>query len=71
MGPNRIIGIVLVVVGVALLIVGVNASHSVGDQLSNTFTGKFTSSTMWYILGGIALGVVGILMAALGGSKRA
>ena len=66
MSPQRIIGIVCLLVGIALFIVGMNASHSVGDQVSNTFTGKFTDETAWYIFGGAALGIVGILMTVFG-----
>jgi succinate dehydrogenase/fumarate reductase cytochrome b subunit len=71
MSGQRILGFVLLVLGIVLLIVGLNASDSVADQLSNTFTGKFTDSTMWYILGGIALAVVGAITAFLPGGKGA
>jgi choline-glycine betaine transporter len=66
MSPRRIGGIVLLVVGVAVLIVGVNASHSVADHVSNTFTGKFTRETMWYFIGGGAAALFGLLMVATG-----
>jgi len=66
MSPQRILGVVLLVVGIILLIVGSNASHSVTDQVSNTFTGKFTQATMWYIIGGIAMALVGLLMVLFG-----
>ena len=66
MNPNRIIGVVLLVVGIVLLIIGMNSSHSVADRLSNTFTGRFTDATTWYIVGGIALGVLGALLVFLG-----
>jgi hypothetical protein len=55
-------GVVLLVVGVALLIVGMTASNSVVDQLSNTFSGRFTQSTTWYIIGGIATAALGLLL---------
>jgi uncharacterized membrane protein len=66
MNSQGIIGAVLLVVGVVLLIIGMNASHSVADQVSNTFSGKFTQDTMWYIVGGIAAGVLGLLMLLFG-----
>jgi uncharacterized membrane protein YqhA len=66
MNSQSIIGAVLVVCGVALLIFGMNASHSVADQVSNTFTGKFTQDTMWYIIGGIGVGIFGLLMILFG-----
>ncbi|HZZ42813.1 MAG TPA: DUF3185 family protein [Tepidisphaeraceae bacterium] len=66
MGSQRILGIVLLVVGVALLIMGVNASHSVADQVTHTFTGRFTDGTTWYILGGLVSAVLGAVMLAVG-----
>jgi LPXTG-motif cell wall-anchored protein len=62
MNPQRIVGVVLLVVGVILLSVGINASHSLADQVSNTFTGRFTQATTWYIIGGIASALLGALM---------
>ena len=52
MTPQRMAGIVLLVVGVALFIIGLNSSHSIADRVSDTFTGRFTQSTTWYIVGG-------------------
>ena len=66
MTPNRILGAVLLVVGLALLIVGINASDSVADQVSETFTGRFTKGTTWYIIGGIGCGIAGVLMLLFG-----
>ena len=70
MKPRAFGGIFLLVVGVALLIVGMNSSHSVADQVSNTFTGRFTQDTTWYIIGGIAAGVVGLMMLVVGGRGK-
>jgi hypothetical protein len=70
MNPQRIFGIVMIVIGVILLIVGMNSSHSLADQVSNTFTGRFTQATTWYILGGIALALLGLLMALITGRGR-
>lgn len=67
MTPKRILGAVLLVAGIALLIVGINASHSIADQVSDTFTGRFTKGTTWYIIGGIGCGVAGLLMLMFGG----
>lgn len=62
MKPQIIFGVVLLIVGLGLLIVGINASHSVADQVSNTFLGRFTHATTWYILGGLGLGAIGLFM---------
>ncbi|MEI7766731.1 MAG: DUF3185 family protein [Phycisphaerae bacterium] len=69
MNPQRIGGIVLLVAGVTLLIFGMNASHSAADRWSNFFTGHFTDATTWYILGGVALGVVGLIVTMFAGRK--
>ena len=70
MSPQRILGIVLLVVGVAVLIYGVNASHSMADRMSDTFTGRFTEATTWYIIGGAASGLLGLLLVAFGGGRN-
>ena len=62
MNPQRMAGVVLLVVGAVLLIVGINASNSVVDQVSNTFTGRFTQATTWYIRGGIAVALFGLVL---------
>lgn len=67
MSQHRIIGIVVLVVGIALLVIGMNASDSMADQVSETFTGRFTEGTNWYIIGGIAIGVLGLFLSAYGG----
>jgi hypothetical protein len=67
--PQRIGGIILVVAGVVLFIVGMNASHSVADRWSNFFTGHFTDATVWYIVGGIASAVAGLMLSVFGGRR--
>jgi len=59
---KRIIGIVALVVGVALVVIGMNASHSLADQVSNTFTGRFTQATTWYIVGACVNRPVNVLL---------
>jgi drug/metabolite transporter (DMT)-like permease len=70
MNPQRILGIALLVTGVILVVLGTNASHSLADQVNNTFTGRFTERTTWYIIGGIGLALVGLLTALWGGGRR-
>ena len=64
-------GFALLAVGIALLVIGMNSSHSLPDQLSNTVTGRFTDRTQWYIVGGIAMTDVGGLLAFLGSGRNA
>jgi hypothetical protein len=66
MSPQRIFGMVFLVVGLLVMIAGLNASHSAADQLSNTFTGRFTHDTAWYIYGGLAMAILGLLATVFG-----
>ncbi|MGA2501951.1 MAG: DUF3185 family protein [Tepidisphaeraceae bacterium] len=69
MNPQRMGGIVLIIVGVILFLIGMNASDSAADRWSNFFTGHFTDRTMWYIVGGIASAVVGLMLSMIGGRR--
>lgn len=60
---SKLLGIILLVVGVILLIFGWNASQSLGDQVTETLTGRFTDETMWFIIGGAVAVVVGAFLA--------
>jgi hypothetical protein len=70
MNPQRIGGLALLAVGIALFVIGMNSSHSVADRLSDTFTGRFTQTTTWYIVGGIAAGALGLGMLAVGWRRK-
>jgi uncharacterized membrane protein len=66
----RIIGFVLLAVGFILLLFGFNASQSVGEQVVEGVTGRFTDETMMFIIGGVAALVAGGAMAIWGGERR-
>jgi len=71
MDTQRILGIALLVAGLILVVVGMNASDSLADRASNFFTGQFTNSTMWYLFGGIAAACAGLLLIVRGrGASR-
>ncbi|MEX2336051.1 MAG: DUF3185 family protein [Fulvivirga sp.] len=54
----KIIGIILLVVGIILLILGFNATDAPTEELKETFTGKYSDTTVTYfIIGGIAAAV--------------
>ena len=63
MSATRILGVLLLAVGVVLIIIGVVASRSLADNLSSFFRGRLTDHTLWYIFGGIASAVVGFVLA--------
>lgn len=62
MTSNRILGIVLLVVGSILLFVAYQSSQSLGDQVSEAVTGRFTDATTWYLILGAASAVAGVVM---------
>lgn len=70
MSNQRIIGIVLMVIGVVLFIMGMNASDSVADKVTETFTGRFTDKTTWLIIGGIGSALLGLMLAVFRGGKN-
>lgn len=66
MSGIRVLGIVVAIAGAVLLYFGLTASHSLVDQASQTFAGRFTQATTAYIVIGIAALVGGALMALMG-----
>jgi hypothetical protein len=65
---NKIISIVLLVGGLVLMIVGINATNSFSSDVSRFFTGSPTDKAIWMLIGGIFAAVVG-LVGTLRGSK--
>lgn len=66
MSPSRILGIVLSVVGVIFFVLGVGATDSIGESISEGVTGNYTDKTTWYIVGGAVAAVVGAGLAMFG-----
>jgi hypothetical protein len=69
MSMNRLLGAVLLVVGVILLVFAYRASNAPVDQITNAVTGHFSDQTMWFVILGGA-GVVGGGLLAAFGSRR-
>lgn len=63
MKSQQLVGLVLLVVGLILLYFGWQSSQSIGDQVSETVTGRFTDETMWFLIGGAAAAVAGVFLA--------
>lgn len=59
---NKRLGIVLLVVGIILIIFGLNASGSFGSDVSRFFSGTPTNKSMWLLIGGVASVVVGVFL---------
>jgi ABC-type Fe3+ transport system permease subunit len=60
---NKAIGLALLAVGIALIVYGIDASHSASSTLSRTFNGTPTNKTLWLLIGGIGATIVGAFLA--------
>ncbi len=63
---QRIIGIVLLVVGAALLYFGLQATDAPLEQVRESVTGDYSDQTMLYLIGGAAAAVGGIALLLVG-----
>ncbi len=55
--------------GIVLLVMGLNASHSFGSDMSRLFTGSPTDRAVWMITAGVVLTVGGVAGFAFGSKK--
>ncbi len=51
----------LFILGIALLLIGANATESIPNAFSRLFTGQYTDRTVWLIVGGSVLSVIGLV----------
>jgi hypothetical protein len=58
---NKNMSVALLVVGVILLVLWFNASHSASSDVSRFFTGAPTDKALWFLIGGLVAGIVGFL----------
>ena len=58
---NKLVSIVLLVGGVVLIIMGVQATNSFSSDLSRFFTGSPTDKAIWMLIGGGVVGVIGLV----------
>jgi LPXTG-motif cell wall-anchored protein len=63
---QSVVGVALLVVGVVLIIFGMQASASVGSRLSEFFTGTPSDRTVWLLIAGVAAAVVGLGLLLVG-----
>jgi uncharacterized membrane protein len=66
MGTNKMIGVVLIVVGAVLLYFGLQASDAPLEQVRESVTGDYSDRTMLYLVGGAAAAVAGVLLVWFG-----
>lgn len=66
MSTQKIVGIVLLVVGLILLYFGWQSTGGFAEEVHEAFTGRYTDETMRYLIGGGAAAVVGLALLAFG-----
>jgi len=59
---NKIISLALLVGGIVLMVVGINATNSFSSDVSRFFTGSPTDKAVWMLIGGIVAALVGLTM---------
>lgn len=57
---NKPVSVALLVVGIVLLVFGLNASQSVSSDVSRAFTGNPTDKSVWFLVGGGAATIIGL-----------
>lgn len=67
---SRVLAAVLLVVGLILLLFAYQSSQSLGDQVTEAMTGRFTDSTTWFLIAGAASAVAGAGLLLFGRSTR-
>ena len=66
---NKAVSIALLVGGIVLIVIGVNATNSFSSDVSRFFTGSPTDKAIWMLIGGVVAAVVGLAMTLRGSSK--
>ena len=66
---NKIASLALLVGGVVLMIIGINATNSFSSDVSRFFTGSPTDKAVWMLIGGIVAVIVGLAMTLRGGKQ--
>ena len=57
---GRILGLALLLAGLVMLYFGWQSTESLGEQLVEGVTGRYSDSTMAYLIGGLIAAVVGL-----------
>jgi LPXTG-motif cell wall-anchored protein len=63
---HSVVGIALLVIGVVLMIFGMQASASVGSRVSELLTGAPSDRTIWLLVAGVAAAMLGLGLLLVG-----
>ena len=59
---NKVVSIALLVGGVVLMTLGINATNSFSSDVSRFFTGSPTNKAVWMLIGGAVATIVGLVL---------
>ena len=59
---NKLIYVALLAGGIALIVMGVNATNSFSSDVSRFFTGSPTDKAVWMVIGGVVASLAGLTM---------
>jgi hypothetical protein len=63
---NKAVSIALIIGGIVLIVLGVQAMDSFGSDVSRFFTGSPTDKAVWMLIGGIVAASVGFFGSVRG-----
>lgn len=66
---NKYVGAGLLVIGLVLLYFGLSAGESFASEVSEAVTGNPTDRSIWFLIGGAVLAVIGVVALARGRSS--
>ena len=66
MDTERLVGISLLLIGVAMLFAGLNASESVSSEFSKLFQGAPSDKSIWLMVAGALVAVIGLVKSLRG-----
>lgn len=70
MNLTRGLGLALLIVGAVLLYFGLQSTDSFGEKIVEGVTGRYSDSTMGYLIGGAAAGALGLGLLVFGKKRR-
>ncbi len=57
---NKAVSLALLAAGIMLTIFGINEMNSFASDMSRMFTGAATNRSIWMLIGGVVLAVLGL-----------
>lgn len=69
MTPPKIVAFIALAIGAALLFFAWQGSDAPVDQVTEALTGRYSNTTMWYLIGGIASVAAGAALLLRGNAR--